>query len=447
MPFQVMPLVIVSFLIPLEIGASRATPVAGHRGVFRYSRLQTTPQDSSAVDDEASVAVSPQEATKSAMSLPALPPSSIVEDEEQETNGNRTPQLASVSSVLEGASVTLKGLAIKTKVLKGRLFEVQAQSSRKLLAQRAAFETRLRTQKDGNDALISANAKISNVVNALKQENQALRDAAGKLEESNRFKRKELQTLQSRIKYTQNFFMTALRESDDSHASQLVVLGEESEKDSTEKSLSIFQHSVTTQKNIGHESSQELADEDNNDDDDDDHATSFLAESSQVWRSEEGMSAAFEAAEALRRVDDDDTTAPVATDEVVPSVSETPEQLLGDLEKGVKSLEAEQKDGEAKLKAKFIELFRSGHHKQVTLTSQQKALNKTKDSLLFLQNRLQIANDHLKGTERTLMGKIHSIGVFLKRIAHAALAPSKEATQALRDLPNAVDSGDRTSTE
>eukprot|EP00927_Polykrikos_kofoidii_P004812 TRINITY_DN1189_c0_g2_i1.p1 TRINITY_DN1189_c0_g2~~TRINITY_DN1189_c0_g2_i1.p1 ORF type:complete len:427 (-),score=98.53 TRINITY_DN1189_c0_g2_i1:71-1351(-) len=426
MPFRVL-LVIVSCLVPFQTVAATATEAAGERGIFRHLRQQSARHESATMVEDASVVAAQEQATSTA------------EDEGQVADSNGTPHLASVSSVLKSASVTLKSLAVKTNVLKKRLNEVQGQSSKKLSAQRTAFERRLRTQQDGNDALISSNANILNVVNALKKENRALRDAARKLEESNRFKRKVLQTLQSRLKDTRAFFATALNESDDSHASQLVVLGAESNQDSTEKTLSIFQHSVSTQKKVDNEGSQD-GEEEEDDEYDDDNVASFLAVSSQVWRNEEGMSAESEAAEALRGVDDEDTAAPVATEEVVPSVSETPEQLLNDLEKGVKSLEAEQNDGEAKLKARFIELFRSGHHKQMEFMSQQKALNKTKESLLLLQKRLQLAEDHLKDTESKLAGMIHNIGVFLRGIAHAALAPAEEATQALRGLSSAVDS-------
>eukprot|EP00927_Polykrikos_kofoidii_P056947 TRINITY_DN51047_c0_g1_i1.p1 TRINITY_DN51047_c0_g1~~TRINITY_DN51047_c0_g1_i1.p1 ORF type:complete len:433 (-),score=114.45 TRINITY_DN51047_c0_g1_i1:130-1359(-) len=400
-PFQVLLVVVACLLGQTETAATRATTSARDRGVFRHLRAQAATQDSPVAD----------------------------EDDEPKKENDGTQQLPIVTAVLKDASVTLKSLGTEANVLKARLNQAQQQSSRKLSAQKTIYEKRLRMQVAGNEALISANGKILSDVNTLKKDNQVLRDAAGKLEESNRFKRKELHVLQSRLKDTRDFFEKAFRESDDSHASQLAVLGEESDKPSTEQSVSIFQRAK-----MENERSQEQ----DEDDDDDDDVASLLAVSSRVWRSDESLSAEAEAADALRTAEKD-TTTPLVAKEVVLGDSATPEQVLSDLEAGVKSMEIQQKDGEAKLKAMFIEHFRAGHHQEMALKSRQKELNATKASLLSLQTRLQAAKDHLRRTETKLEGNMRDLGVFLRHFAQAALAPAEEASQALRGLPNSVE--------
>lgn len=345
-----------------------------------------------------------------------------VDEPKKENDG--MPQLPTVTAVLKDASVTLMGLGTEAKVLKARLNQAQQQSSRKLSAQKRVYEKRLKMQAVGNEALISVNSKISSEVATLKRGNQVLRDEAGKLEEGNRFKRKELQVLQARLKDTRDFFEKAFRESDDSHASQLAVLGEESDKVSTEESLSIFQRAK-----MGNERSQEQ----DEDDDDDDDATSLLAVSSQVWRSDESLSAEAEAASALRTAEED-TATPLVAKEVSLDDSATPEQALSDLEAGVKRMEIQEKSGEEKLKAMFIEQFRASHHQETALKSKQKELKATKASLLSLQTRLQVAKDHLQGTAIKLECKVRNLGVFLRHIAQAALAPAEEVGQALQRL-------------
>lgn len=380
------------------------------------------------VSTKAQVPESAQPAEKGSDETPVAVPSPL------DVGADGYPKLPAVSQMLSAASGTLKSVNSQASVLEARMVQAQMLSEGKMAKQKAAFEQKLKEQETQNRRVIEANANITTEIQHLQQSNDALRKHAREIQETNHVMRSELHTLQARLGVAKDFTTKSLTSTDDSKSIMLQVL----------KSGARQRHGalVETSSRRGRddeddeEDSSANSDEegDKEDSDEEDEGTSFLQ------RASDGASgaAAFEAAmndlesavpaTALSGVD----TAASATD------SSSPGDLLDVLSKQVANLAAQEKASEKALKNLFIRDFRAGAKRHSALLAQQKGLVASRSSLLALQAKLKAAETHLESTRKQLQGRLHSLGQFLQKLAHFAMAPQREVPRLLNSLPKAV---------
>merc|ERR1719502_2288150 len=101
--------------------------------------------------------------------------------------------------MLSQASGTLKSVSNQASGLEARVVQAQMQSEAKMAKQKAAFEEKLKQQEQGNQAVITANDKISAEIKELKGNNAALRKHAKEIGENNKLMRSELKTLEAHL--------------------------------------------------------------------------------------------------------------------------------------------------------------------------------------------------------------------------------------------------------
>merc|ERR1711924_332000 len=120
------------------------------------------------------------------------------------------PQLPAVSQMLSQSAGTLKTVNSEASNLEARVVQAQMQSESKMAKQKAAFEEKLKTQEESNQAVITQNANITAEIKALQASNAALKKKGHEIEETNKVMRSELRTLQARLGVAKDFTVKSL---------------------------------------------------------------------------------------------------------------------------------------------------------------------------------------------------------------------------------------------
>merc|ERR1719379_883721 len=298
--------------------------------------------------------------------------------------------------------------------------------------QKAAFEEKLKSQEESNQAVITQNANITAEIKALQASNAALKKKGHEIEETNKVMRSELRTLQARLGVAKDFTVKSLTSTDDSKNSLLQVL-----KGGKKKRHS-FVETASKKKSDDDEDeeddNEEGTEDDKEDDEDEDGGTSLLLLSSKRKTIASDSAASFEAAMS-------DLEAAVPAGPAMPdsaASNESPSDLLSVLSKDVANLAKQEKEGQQNLKNLFIRDFRAGAKRHQALLAQQKSLIATRGSLLTLQSKLKDAEAHLEMTRQQLESRLHGLGQFVQKLAHLAMAPQHEVPHLLEVLPKSV---------
>jgi len=339
-----------------------------------------------------------------------------------------------VSEMLSAASGTLKSVSSQASDLQARMVDAQMHAESKLAKQKSAFEQKLNEQEKGNRAVITANDKITTEIEKLKSGNTAIRKHARELQENNRLMRSELHTMQSRLGVATDFLAKALTSTDDSKNAMLQVLkgGTRHHQPALVETASKKHEDDDSDDDDSSENSEESEDES---DDQDEGASLLEVSERKVHRSSADGAASFE--EAMN-----DLEAAVPSNAMAGLEASTPSSSTGDmlemLAKDVAHLSAQEKESEKNLRNLFIRDFRAGAKRHQALLVQQKGLIATRGSLMALEAKLKTAEGHLENTRKHLEGKLHGIGQFLQKLAHFAMAPTREVPHLLEGLPKSV---------
>jgi len=307
------------------------------------------------------------------------------------------PQLPPVEQIMSAASGTVRSVSDRTGALQAQLMQAQAASEGKLTKQKALFETKLQTQEQYNREIVANNAKLSTDIGRLQGHNKALKNHAHALEVSNKASAAELQVLQEKLDIARGFTSKSLQFADASRQKVLGLIQSQAGKQETR--IDSVYHPGTSLLLLSHSRSVETGDSD---------ATTLDGKADDL------NDAALHAA--------------------------SPTSILDSLSKEVEHLAQQEKQSEATLKHKFVQDFHAGEHRRAALIAQQKDLTAKKGVLSKHHAELQAAVDHLKKTRLQLERDLHSIGHFLSKLAHFALASKRDVPRFLAKLPTSISS-------
>lgn len=361
-----------------------------------------------------------------------------------DANADGFPELPAVSSMLSQASGTLKSVNSQTSSLEARVVQAQMQSEAKMAKQKAAFEEKLKSQEQGNQAVITANDKISAEIKELKANNAALRKHAHEIGENNKLMRSELKTLEARLGVAEDFTGKSLTNTDDSKSALLQVLrgGRRGHKSSFVETTSKTKRDEDDDDEDDDESddSGDKDKDEDQDDDDDEGSTSFLAISSKKSRASRKSSqdTSYEAAITEMEATMPESAVQVVGPAMPDAPADAPGDLLQELSKQVAALANQEKESEKNLKNLFIRDFRAGAKRHQALLAQQKSRIATRGNLQGLKAKLETAVAHLEETQSQLQGRLHGLGQYLQKLAHFAMAPQNEVPHLLEVLPKTV---------
>lgn len=408
-------------LLAAQTGAATAAAAEAKAGIFPSlrKRLQEEKKKVKAAEEAKAADVPQVQVVAAAATAPVEVPAPV------DANNAGFPELPEVSAMLGEASATLKSVNSQASVLEARVVQAQMASEAKMAKQKAAFEQKLKSQEEGNRAVIAVNSNISAQIEELKQGNDALRKHANQLQQGNTVMRSELHALENKLSTGREYVAKSLGSTDDSQAKELAVL-------QLPHAPRRHLRSVKAASDSDQDSDE---DDDQSDDDQGDEDTSFLAVSMKVHRTHEEVStSAFDTAlaEFENALPGSGSATPTS------AAAGHPSELLDVLSKSVAQLSQQEKESEKQLKALFVKDFRAGARRHAALIAQQKHLNSTRGSLIDLQHKLKVADKHLEGTRGMLEQKLHSIGRYMQKLAHLALSPTREVPHLLKALPQAV---------
>jgi len=194
----------------------------------------------------------------------------------------------------------------------------------------------------------------------------------------------------------------------------------------------------------------DAADDSDDDDDDDDKTdkddkddtpTSFLQSRMRVRRrakeAEEMEEQEEDASDDSAKLPWQEKKSQTAATNVV-HVDQESKVLLQSLQRGLQDLIREDQESANEQSKLFRTDTASEQHAHATALAQQRALNATRVSLLNLQDKLSTAVGHLEETRSHLQDRIHSLGLYLQRLAHLLLAPPKETGAMVGEMPKDV---------
>jgi len=322
------------------------------------------------------------------------------------------PVLPAVSKILGGASKTLEQVNSEAAVLEQRMEKIQKQSAEQMSHQKSVYEQKLKLQEADNKAVIAHNGQIAKNIEKLKQANDGLRKHAHELQAENKLMRTELKTLQTKFGEGLSFLTDSMTKTDDSNSPTLAVL--------------------QTQ---GAHKRRHPASDDGKDDDEDDKSSDDDDEQS----GDEDDDSSFVEVSSMRstrRMYEDLDMGALA--QPVPAPEVDPRELLNVLSTGIDKVKKQEKASEEQLKSLFLKGFKAGAVRHASLLQQQKAFNATRLSLENTQQKLRNAGKHLEGTHDNLSNRLHTVGHFLQKLAHLALAPASEVPKALSSIPKAL---------
>jgi len=370
---------------------------------------------------------------------------------------NGYPELPAVNVLLNLADSTAQSLSSQTSTLEKRMAEVQKERASRMEKQKALFEKKLQDQEQTNQILLQENNKVSLQIETLKSGNAAIIKHAHELQDSNSMMRAELKALGGRLRNAVDFVSDSMEKTDDSEATELVVLdpkvqqrmlgkrgsakvedaveeeayptlsnshSELAEVQKTERIATASKAAPSAAAKTGKAAPQEDEQEEEDEDEEDVDADSFIAIAKTTQTLKEPVLENSPVLDATQKV------------------AEDPHNLLTALEQGVQELEAQQKASEAKLKEVFVKDYQNGANRHAALLEQQQALNGTRDALTNLQNKLRSAEQRLNGTKTSLSTRLQSLGLFLQKMAHLGVAPASEVPHLLQSLPTYVAGGE-----
>lgn len=300
----------------------------------------------------------------------------------------RNGGLPEVNRVLSKATETVQDFATQARMMQQRVAQKQASTRAALTAQKSAYEDKLAAQELENKAVVAANTKIQSAVATLQELNAGLRNDTGKLERSNAIMRDGVAALMPKITTAEQFLTDSLHNTDDSNAEVLKVLDPPKPKPTL---------------------------------------THFLA---------------------VTREEDDVESSPVALLELSGKVSQTlrdpaaanaegPEDMLKQLESGLRSLEEAEREGETQLKAHFLAAYEVGEKQHKELLDKQRVLNGTRLTEQTLNRDLRFAKKHLLDTRAELKRRIHGLHVFALK-ADESVADALKQAAAITKAPARV---------
>jgi len=304
--------------------------------------------------------------------------------------------------------------------------------------QKAAFEEKLKQQEENNRMVINTNENISAEISQLQADNAALRKNAHDVEEASRLMRIELHALQSRLGVAKEFAVHSLKSTDDSKNSLLEVLkvGGSHHHHNALVETSSNKRGVDDSGDEDGDDTTDDSDSDNSDDEgDSDEAESFLSVSMQVHHISSDTSANYEA--AINEFESAVTPIAPVLDTSATSSSD-PDDLLTVLSTEVANLAKQEKESEKTLKSLFVRDFRAGAKRHQALLAQQKHLLTTRASLQALKAKLRDADAHVSETKMELERRLKSIGLFLQKLAHFAMAPQREVPHLQETIPQLI---------
>ena len=281
------------------------------------------------------------------------------------------PELPTVSAMLDQSTKTLSGISSRAQKLQQQMLEVQQENAARMQKQKAVFDRKLKEQEQKNMEQVKENAIIAKNIMKMKQENEELLKHAQNLEKGNSLRHGELRMLQDQLVAAQTFLKETLSQTDDSKATDLEVM-----KDQSKSSK----------------------------------ALSFLA---------------------ISELHETEINEVKETSEPEPA---EPENLLTMLANEVKMMKKQGQDSEAKLKSLFMEDFQAGVKRHNALLSQNKVLTETLEKMQSYHTRLETADKHLQGTQSTLETRLHDGGLFMQKLSELTMAKPEAAVKALETL-------------
>eukprot|EP00435_Cladocopium_sp_Y103_P037756 s1758_g10.t1 len=284
------------------------------------------------------------------------------------------PELPTVSAMLDQSTKTLSGISSRAQKLQQQMLEVQQENAARMQKQKAVFDRKLKEQEQKNMEQVKENAIIAKNIMKMKQENEELLKHAQSLEKGNSLRHGELRMLQDQLVAAQNFLKETLSQTDDSKATDLEVMKDQS-KSANALSLLAISELHETESNEAKENS-----------------------------------------------------------EPEPTEPAEPESLLTMLANEVKMMKKQGQESEAKLKSLFMEDFQAGVKRHNALLSQNKVLTETLEKMQSYHTRLEAADKHLQGTQSTLETRLHDGGLFMQKLSELTMAKPEAAVKALETL-------------
>jgi len=211
----------------------------------------------------------------------------------------------------------------------------------------------------------------------MNQTSAELSKSASKLQKANADRREELKLLKEQLEASVGFMADAYTSTDDGNAKELEVLKSEGAPSKAATKVSL------------------------------------LSISEDVVRDDSGSLEIKEAEAAAGQPDQEAET------------------LVTKLQDGVKEMRKQGSASEDKLKAMFLEHFKSGVARHKALLAQNKVLQSTLDSMKSYAERLVEADKHLKATEAKLDSQLRDGSIFLKRLGDVA---GKKPEKGVKDL-------------
>jgi hypothetical protein len=285
--------------------------------------------------------------------------------------------LPEVSSILESATNTMSGISSQASQLQKQINALESQNALRLSNEKKIFDGKLKDQEKKNKEVAKQNAHLAKDIMKMKETSAELLQSASKLQKANADRREELKLLKEQLEASVGFMADAYTSTDDNNAKELEVLKSEGTPSKTATKISL------------------------------------LSISEDAVRDESGSLEIKEAEAAAGQPDQEAET------------------LVSKLEDGVKEMRKQGSASEDKLKAMFLEHFKSGVARHKALLAQNKVLQSTLDSMKSYAERLIEANKHLKATQAKLDSQLRDGSIFLKRLGDVA---GKKPEKGVKDL-------------
>jgi len=296
--------------------------------------------------------------------------------------------LPELSTVLGGALDEVKNVASQAAVLQGRIEQLEKQSEDKVANEKSLFEDRLELQQNTNKDLFWTNGNLSNDIQNLTLENNALQKRIRDVQASNKEIRTEIQAISSKLSEAKDF-ANALLKSTESESETTTITTTTTR---VPHARILRQHALIASrvepgrrklpmKSILSARSQARAlgirqRPTNN---------IFLQENSVSQINSLDMYADGQTDQMYQPAGDEPTSPPV------PPVD--PREVIANLSRGLERIKTKAKQGEDKLSQTFLAAYRAGNSVHQSLVAQERALEEARTSLTEQQRHLRAQED------------------------------------------------------
>jgi len=332
--------------------------------------------------------------------------------------------LPDLSTVFSGVLGEVKNVASEAAVLQARLEQLEQQNEDKVANEKSLFQDRLASQQSANKDLFWTNGNLSNDIQNLTLENDALRKRIHDVQASNKEIRTEIQAISAKLSEAKDFATALLKSTDDPTTTMTTTTTTAPHVHNLRKPAFIVGRmqpgrrkfpmmSTLSKRQQAQVRGMRLRPTNH----------IFLQESSVSQISSLDTYADGQTDQNYQAAEDEPTSPPVP----VPPVD--PRQIIANLSRGLDRIKIKTKQGEDSLSRTFLAAYRAGSSVHQSLVAQQKALEETRTSLSEQHERLHAEEDDEEANHEHMQAELRGLGGFLQQVANLILKPNGDESE------------------